>query len=41
MLVKAVTERVAGNFTDYIGKSFKETLASDLTKGRYYCFVRR
>ena len=34
-----VTERTAGIFTDYIGKVFKEMLASDLTNAGYYCVL--
>ena len=35
-----VTEQAAGIFTDYFGKNFKGTLASDLAKAHYYCFIR-
>ena len=37
LLVKVVTEWATGIFTDYIGKVFKESLASDLAKAHYYC----
>ena len=34
-----VTERAVGIFTDYIGKVFKDMLASDLANARYYCVL--